>query len=232
MPREPLQRAVASDAIRQTPPAMTPIPPPAPLSRRGAPRHRTADTLAPVDEITQGVEDADRADRADGRKPTRRFPELLRQRHRDLGTTADRDLDAIEMVTHVTRLVARLVQDFEQSVHRPLGSTWAGFRILNVLWIFDEVDQQEIERLSGSSKASVSSALMTLENRGLIERRRDPKDRRRLLVQLTDAGRQELEKAISSQTERERAWTRVLSDQEIQQLIVLLSKVVNQPRPE
>ena len=165
-------------------------------------------------------------------KPTRRFPELLRQRHRELGTTAGRDLDAIEMVTHLTRLVARLVQDFEQAVHRPLGSTWAGFRILNALWLFGEVDQQEIERLSGNSKASVSSALMTLENRQLIERRRDSRDRRRLLVRLTAAGHEELEKAIHSQTERERAWTQVLSDGEIQQLIVLLSKVVNQPRPE
>jgi DNA-binding MarR family transcriptional regulator len=136
------------------------------------------------------------------------------------------------MVTHLTRLVARLVQDFEQSVHRPLGSTWAGFRILNALWIFGEVDQQEIERLSGNSKASVSSALLTLENRGLISRRRAPGDRRRLLVELTPEGRTELARAIALQTDRERAWTSVLSDAEIRQLIDLLSKVVNQPRPE
>jgi len=185
--------------------------------------------VATVDE-TKGQ--AEESGESDPHKASRRFPDLLRKRHRERGTTAGRDLDAIEMVTHLTRLVARLVQDFEQSVHRPLGSTWAGFRILNVLWIFGEVDQQEIERLSGNSKASVSSALMTLENRGLIERHRDPKDRRRLVVRLTAAGRGELEKAIASQTERERAWTRVLSNAEIRQLIVLLSKVVNQPRPE
>jgi DNA-binding MarR family transcriptional regulator len=225
MARNDLSRAPGVRA-----PVGAPSPAPARLSSRLGPgREGLADTLATVDEA---MRQADEPGESDARKPTRRFPELLRQRHRELGTTAGRDLDAIEMVTHVTRLVARLVQDFEQSVHRPLGSTWAGFRILNVLWIFDEVDQQEIERLSGSSKASVSSALMTLENRGLIDRRRDPRDRRRLLVHLTATGREELEKAIDLQTERERAWTRVLSDQEIQQLIVLLSKVVNQPRPE
>ena len=136
------------------------------------------------------------------------------------------------MVTHLTRLVSRLVQDFEKTVHRPLGSTWAGFRILNALWIYDEVDQQEIERLSGNSKASVSSALQTLENRGLIERRRHGTDRRRLLVKMTATGRRELEQAIIEQTRRERAWTNVLSDSEIQQLVTLLSRLVNQPRPE
>jgi DNA-binding MarR family transcriptional regulator len=165
-------------------------------------------------------------------RPTRLFPELLRQRHQELGTTEDRDIAAIEMVTHLTRLVSRLVQDFEKTVHRPLGSTWAGFRILNALWIFDEVDQQEIERLSGNSKASVSSALQTLENRGLIERRRHDTDRRRLLVKMTADGRRELEHAIIEQTRRERAWTGVLSDAEIQQLVTLLSRLVNQPRPE
>jgi DNA-binding MarR family transcriptional regulator len=175
---------------------------------------------------------ADEAGESEAHKHTRRFPGLLRERHGALGTTNRRDLDAIEMVTQLTRVVARLVQDFEQTVHRPLGSTWAGFRIMNALWIFDEVDQQEIERLSGNSKASVSSALLTLEKRGLIERRRDVNDRRRLLVKLTPGGREALEKAIGIQTERERAWTKVLSDEEIRQLAELLSKIVNQPRPE
>jgi DNA-binding MarR family transcriptional regulator len=182
--------------------------------------------------MTRRAEQADESSETEYRRPTRRFPELLRQRHREIGTTDGRDLDAIEMVTHLTRLVARLVQDFEKSVHRPLGSTWAGFRILNALWLFGEVDQQEIERLSGNSKASVSSALLTLENRGLIERRRDLHDRRRLLVRLTESGQRELKQAIVAQTEREQAWTQVMSDAEIRQLVDLLSKMVNQPRPE
>jgi len=171
-------------------------------------------------------------DEGDDHQSTRRFPELLRQRHGELGVTNDRDIAAIEVVTDITRLVARLVQDFEKTVHRPLGSTWAGFRILNALWIYEDVDQKELERLSGNSKASVSSALLTLENRGLIERRRHSDDRRRLLVTLTEEGHRELEAAIVLQTERERAWTRILSDAEVTQLVGLLSKLVNQPRPE
>lgn len=191
--------------------------------------HLDASTLLGM---ARRAQQANGSNQTETRKPTRRFPELLRRRHREIGTTEGRDLDAIEMVTHLTRLVARLVQDFEKSVHRPLGSTWAGFRILNALWLFGEVDQQEIERLSGNSKASVSSALLTLENRGLIERRRDHDDRRRLLVKLTEAGQRELAEAIVTQTERERAWTRIMSDAEIRQLVDLLSKLVNQPRPE
>jgi DNA-binding MarR family transcriptional regulator len=167
-----------------------------------------------------------------GRVPrTRRFSDLLRQKHRSLGAEDPRDLDAVEMVTDLTRLVARLVQDFEKRVHRPLGLTWAGFRILNALWVFGGLDQQEIGRVSGSSRASVSSALATLENRGLVTRRRAEADRRQLVVELTDEGSETLHMAIKAQTVREQAWTAVLRDDQLRELVHLLQILVNQENP-
>jgi DNA-binding MarR family transcriptional regulator len=162
---------------------------------------------------------------------TRHFSERLRHYHRELGTTDPRDLDAIEMVTDLTRLVARLVQDFESQVHRPLGLTWAGFRILNALWVFDGLDQQEIGRVSGSSRASVSSALATLEGRGLVTRTRAESDRRQLVVKLTPEGLSSLRSAISAQTQREQAWTAVLRDDQLSELLHLLRILVNQETP-
>src|SRR4051812_9224694 len=111
---------------------------------------------------------------------TRDFSDLLRRHHRQLGTTDPRVLDVIEIVTDLTRLKARLVQDFERHVHRPLGLTWAGFRILNALWVFGALPQQELGRVSGSSRASISSALGTLEDRGLVWRTTAHEDRRQL----------------------------------------------------
>lgn len=162
---------------------------------------------------------------------TREFSERLRRFHRKLGTTDPRELDAIEMVTDLTRLVTRLVNDFERTVHRPLGLTWAGFRILNALWVFDGLDQQEIGRISGSSRASVSSALSTLENRGLVTRHRAQGDRRQLVVQLTPEGTTLLHQAIAVQTEREHAWTSVLRDDQLGDLVHLLRLLVNQDTP-
>lgn len=162
---------------------------------------------------------------------TREFSELLRHNHRQLGTTDPRDLDAIEMMTDLTRLEARLVQDFERHVHRPLGLTWAGFRILNALWVFGGSAQQELTRLSGTSRASVSSALTTLENRGLVARRRADGDRRQLIVELTPEGLDTLQQAIAGQTRRERAWTAVLRDDQLSELVHLLRTLVNQETP-
>ncbi|MDX3510942.1 MarR family winged helix-turn-helix transcriptional regulator [Streptomyces caniscabiei] len=162
---------------------------------------------------------------------TREFSELLRHHHRELGTTEPRDLDAIEMVTDLTRLEARLTKDFEKHVHRPLGLTWAGFRILNALWVYGPVGQQDIGRVSGSTRASISSALATLESRGLVTRERDETDRRQLNVQLTDEGTETLRKAIAAQTRRERAWTAVLRDDQLSELVHLLRTLVNQDTP-
>jgi DNA-binding MarR family transcriptional regulator len=161
---------------------------------------------------------------------SREFAEKVRARHREMGHT-DRQLDGVALVTHLTRLVARLVQDFEGSVHRPLGMTWAGFRIMNTLWVFGDLEQREIARISGTTRASVSSALNTLEERGLVERRRETEDRRIVRVSLTRSGLTMLHKAIEGQTEREHAWMAVLGDDEISQLVTLLGKMVNQEHP-
>jgi DNA-binding MarR family transcriptional regulator len=162
---------------------------------------------------------------------TREFSELLRHHHRGLGTTSPRDLDAIEMVADLTRLQARLARDFEKHVHRPLGLTWAGFRILNALWVYGPLGQQDLGRFSGPTRASVSSALTTLESRGLVTRERVASDRRQLSVELTRTGRETLRKAIDAQTLRERAWTGVLRDEQLSELVDLLRMLVNQETP-
>ncbi|MCG8970247.1 MarR family winged helix-turn-helix transcriptional regulator [Streptomyces sp. CL12-4] len=161
---------------------------------------------------------------------SRAFAAGVRAHHEDLGHT-ERQIHGVELVTHVTRLVARLVQDFESAVHRPLGITWAGFRIMNALWIFGDLEQREIARISGTSRASVSSAVNTLEERGLVERRRERDDRRVVRVSLTPAGLQLLHKAIDGQTAREHAWTAVLNDEELAQVVSLLGRLVNQDPP-
>jgi DNA-binding MarR family transcriptional regulator len=162
---------------------------------------------------------------------SRQFPDLLRIKHQQLGSQTERDLDVIELITNLTRLNARLVQDFENAVHRPLNLTWAGFRILNALWVFDGLQQQDIGRMSGTSRASVSSALTTLETRGLVSRRRTASDRRNVDVWLTPDGIKALHRAISAQTRREQAWTSMLSDDDVRTLMRLLRTLVDRETP-
>ena len=94
-----------------------------------------------------------------------------------------------------------------------------------------DLGQQDIGRVSGSTRASISSALATLESRGLVTRERVETDRRQLVVELTAEGRETLRLAIEAQTKRERAWTGVLRDDQLGELVHLLRTLVNQETP-
>ena len=50
-------------------------------------------------------------------------------------------------------------------------------------------------------------------------------------MQLTDEGTETLRKAIAAQTRRERAWTAVLRDDQLSELVHLLRTLVNQDTP-
>ncbi len=74
---------------------------------------------------------------------------------------------------------------------------------------------------------SLSEILAKIEAAGLIERTRDPRDRRALTVRLTEAGEQEAQRALEAHKAfREQAFSN-LTDEEQDELIVLLEKIRN-----
>ena len=77
----------------------------------------------------------------------------------------------------------------------PVDLDGRGYSILSIIESDDPGSQQEIARLLGKAPALVVSAIDDLEARGLVERTRDPQDRRRSRVTLTAAGRRTLRRA-------------------------------------
>lgn len=67
--------------------------------------------------------------------------------------------------------------------------TFSQFQHLWQLWKEDGVPQFELSRRIGIENASSTAVIDQLEKRGFIARRRDAKDRRRIIVTLTAAGR-------------------------------------------
>lgn len=140
------------------------------------------------------------------------------------------DAERTELVFDLTRFFNRLAQDSE-SVQRPLGWTWAGFRLLNLLWAAGPVEARRLRRLSGSSRAAISSLLGTLERDGLVRRERSGEDRRQVWVALTDAGRRRLAAGQLAQAERDRAWFAALAPEEARDLGELVRRLADQPTP-
>lgn len=83
----------------------------------------------------------------------------------------------------------------------------------------------------GYDKGQLVGLLDELEEAGLVERRRDPADRRRHVVQMTPAGKKELERLrrLSAQVEDE--FMSSLSENEREQLHGLLLRLAEQHLP-
>ena len=156
---------------------------------------------------------------------------LLGERHRCEGVVDADAAKRAELVFNLVRLQHRLSRDFE-ALHRRRGWTWAGFRIMNVLWAVGAVELRDLARLSGASRAALSSALNTLQRDGLVERTRDADDRRLVRLALTDKGRAELRGGIREQAQREARWFAALGAADRDRLTALLAVLADQETPQ
>lgn len=71
-----------------------------------------------------------------------------------------------------------------------VGLTYTQYVVLLVLWEHRQVPMGELGRRVHLDSATLSPLLRRLEARGLVERRRDPDDDRRVNVSCTPAGRE------------------------------------------
>jgi DNA-binding MarR family transcriptional regulator len=74
--------------------------------------------------------------------------------------------------------------------------TIAHWIYLRVLAERGELNQLELSRRVGMASATAVPALDNMEKRGLLRRRRDPNDRRKYFVGLTDKGRRLVDKLL------------------------------------
>jgi DNA-binding MarR family transcriptional regulator len=136
------------------------------------------------------------------------------------------DPDAMRMVLMLHRAVGMLVYDLESSVHRPRGLSWAGFRVLFVLWIAGPLETRRVAELSGMSRAAVSALVKTLERDGYLHRRQPVHDRRMVELRLSESGQDKMTTTFAAHNQREQLWADGLSADEQRTLIQLLRKIM------
>jgi DNA-binding MarR family transcriptional regulator len=142
----------------------------------------------------------------------------------------DADVDALRASFDLIRASTRLVQRLEWEVHREAGWSMAGFRVMFCVWVRGELEPRDIARLSGLSRAAVSSVLNTLERDGLVERFRESDDRRLVTVRLTPDGAQRLVAAYRRQNVVEQEFFGSLDDGERRRLADDLGRLLSDRR--
>src|ERR1700685_2438089 len=114
----------------------------------------------------------------------------------------------ILLLTQLARLINR------RSTPELLGQTLKELAALSYLRDYNETTQQQlVEGLCIDANYCVL-LLNDLEDSGLVERRRDPSDRRRHIVSLTEQGRKSLQQAEAAQQTLEDVILGALGDDE------------------
>ncbi len=152
------------------------------------------------------------------------FEALARERVAEFAPEAD--LDVLGTSFDLVRVSNQLISDFETNVHRPLGWSWAGFRIMFVVAVAGPLEPARVARLAGVTRASISAVLNTLERDGFATRVRKSGDRRVVTIELTEKGRDAVVEGYRRQHEIEKAWLGSLSETQLQRLNATLRKLL------
>lgn len=88
-----------------------------------------------------------------------------------------------------------------------------------------QMSQQELGSFFELKPGSLSEILAKIENAGLIERTRNPEDRRQLSIRLTEAGAREAAQEQEGRNRFRREAFSCLTEQEQETLMVLLDKI-------
>lgn len=104
--------------------------------------------------------------------------------------------------------------------------------VLLVLADGQPASQQQAAQRLAIDRTTMVAMLDTLEGKGLVSRHPDADDRRRNVVELTDAGRDILQRAAKASDEAEQALLAPLSPQAARQLRDSLQAIVTYPDSE
>ncbi|WP_410667662.1 TetR family transcriptional regulator C-terminal domain-containing protein [Amycolatopsis sp. cmx-4-68] len=128
------------------------------------------------------------------------------------------DREAMAMVLLLHRVANTVVYDLESTVHRPAGWSWSAFRLLFTVWVAGPQEASRAAELTGMSRAAVSSLAKTLATAGLVGRAPDERDRRSVVLSLTDTGRRRLEATFRAHNQREARWADLLAPADLRVL--------------
>jgi DNA-binding MarR family transcriptional regulator len=104
------------------------------------------------------------------------------------------------------------------------------FAVLNAIALADGASQQELGGRMGLDPSGLVGAIEQLERMGLVERRRADADRRRYVLGLTAEGTATLGRGRRVVSESARELLGALDDDEVDTLVNLLSRVVDDQR--
>ena len=152
--------------------------------------------------------------------PPRPAPEL--RLRREITSVADLERYLPAFLSWIASKLMRGASQHYLDVFDVGVETW---RCMMLLAIENAISAQQVSRIIGMDKGSVSRCFKRMQERGLITMELDDADGRLRIARLTAKGRKLHDEMIGIALERERAFVEVLNPQELDTLIGLLQRL-------
>jgi DNA-binding MarR family transcriptional regulator len=114
----------------------------------------------------------------------------------------------------------------------PFGINGREAAVLTAIDEEDLLSQGEVARRMGVDRTTMVALIDELQVKGLVQRRQDPQDRRKNVVELTGAGHDTLSQATRAAAEAERIFLRPLAGDQAQEFKQALQALVFGTRPD
>jgi DNA-binding MarR family transcriptional regulator len=143
--------------------------------------------------------------------------------------TRPREKKKINLQSHIPALFVtlgvKIGRHADRHHARLLGFDLREWRVIQVVGADGRCTILDVAEIIGMNKGGISRSIARLEERGLLARFDDPKDRRRSFVELTTSGKAIHEEIAQFALAREERLLRDFSDEERALLINMLNRV-------
>lgn len=135
------------------------------------------------------------------------------------------NFEAMAVITNLYRAAQRLRAKMERDVLSTYNISWTAFTLLYNLWIWGSMEPRKLAKSMGITVAAVSSITNTLERKQWCKREANPRDRRLVLLTLTDEGKKVIEELYPEFNQGEADIVSDLDSEEQEILTQLLRRV-------
>ncbi|GMA33287.1 MarR family winged helix-turn-helix transcriptional regulator [Litorihabitans aurantiacus] len=137
------------------------------------------------------------------------------------------DVEAMKLVFTIRAASGAVAAQLHERLREADAASQRTLVALLLMYVRGEIEQGDLVRHGGFSKAAASTLVEDLAARGLVHRRPSRRDRRVVLLTLTDAGRLSFLRDYAVANDAERSWAEVLRPDERATLERLLRRLVD-----
>jgi DNA-binding MarR family transcriptional regulator len=125
----------------------------------------------------------------------------------------------VDLIDKINKKLFRIHNEFITAI----GMTPQQYFILHYLWENDGVPLNELAKVHGTAKSTITGIVDTMEKNGLVSRERITDDRRVILIKLTAKGKKIQDNTVDLNTITDKCCAELRPD-DLKQLRILLAK--------